>query len=106
TVQSAPGRGRYWPLEPAMLSRGGLGRVLGCEIDLYARCCQRLADACRWRNMESSLRRTKREQHGRFVPKPGSRNSRSNLPRDAVYGGQYPGLSILPVAKSQTLCTA
>ncbi len=41
--------------------------------------------------MESSLRRTKREQHGRFVPKPGSRNSRSNLPRDAVYGDQYPG---------------
>src|SRR5437773_11191008 len=56
--------------------------------------------------MESSLRRTKREQHGRFVPKPGSRNSRSNLPRDAVYGDQYPGLSILPVAKSQTLCIA
>src|SRR5438067_4904434 len=27
--------------------------------------------------MESSLRRTKREQQGRFVPKPGSRNSRS-----------------------------
>ena len=46
--------------------------------------------------MESSLRRTKREQQGRFVPKPGSRNSRSNLPRDAVYGDQYPGLSILP----------
>src|SRR5437667_9309590 len=22
-----------------MLSPGGLGRVLGCEIDLYARCC-------------------------------------------------------------------
>src|SRR5436309_14802541 len=52
--------------------------------------------------MESSLRRTKREQHGRFVPKPGSRNSRSNLPRESNSLYRLTSLKSAPMKTSAT----